>query len=156
MLDARARVWSNGRFEVTQVKRALSATLALVPVLLLAACSGNTDAPSSGGSLVVQDLVVGAGATAATGDVVTVNYVGTLTNGTKFDSSYDHNQPYTFRLGAGAVIAGWDQGVVGMKVGGKRRLTIPPSLGYGSQANGPIPANSTLIFEIELLSIAGK
>ena len=138
------------------MKRAFSAILALLPVLLLAACGGGADAPSAGGSLVVQDLVVGTGATAATGDLVTVNYVGTLTNGTKFDSSYDRNQPYTFRLGAGAVIAGWDQGVVGMKVGGKRRLTIPPSLGYGSQPNGPIPANSTLIFEIELLSIAGK
>ena len=137
------------------MNRSLSATLALVPVLLLAACGGSTDA-SSGGSLVVQDLVVGAGATAATGDVVTVNYVGTLTNGTKFDSSYDRNQPYTFRLGAGAVIAGWDQGVVGMKVGGKRRLTIPPSLGYGDRAVATIPPNSTLVFEIELLSIAGK
>ena len=103
-----------------------------------------------------QDFVVGTGATAAAGDLVTVNYVGTLTNGTKFDSSYDRNQPYTFRLGAGQVIAGWDQGVVGMRVGGKRRLTIPPNLGYGSQRNGPIPASSTLIFEIELLSIAGK
>ena len=137
------------------MNRSLSATLALVPVLLLAACGGSTDA-SSGGSLVVQDLVVGAGATAATNDVVTVNYVGTLTNGTKFDSSYDRNQPYTFRLGAGAVIAGWDQGVVGMKVGGKRRLTIPPSLGYGDRAVATIPPNSTLVFEIELLSIAGK
>ena len=97
-----------------------------------------------------------ADATAVGGDLVTVHYVGTLTNGAKFDSSYDINRPYTFRLGAGAVIAGWDQGVVGMKVGGKRRLTIPPSLGYGSQPQGPIPANSTLIFEIELLSIAGK
>jgi FKBP-type peptidyl-prolyl cis-trans isomerase len=141
---------------VTQVNRALSATLALLPVLMLTACGGGTDGPSSDGSLVVQDLVVGAGATAATFDVVTVNYVGTLTNGTKFDSSYDRNQPLTFRLGAGSVIAGWDQGVVGMRVGGKRRLTIPPSLGYGSQPQGPIPANSTLIFEIELLSIAGK
>jgi peptidylprolyl isomerase len=82
--------------------------------------------------------------------------VGTLTNGTKFDSSYDRNQPYPFRLGAGQVIAGFDQGVVGMRVGGKRRLTIPPNLGYGNQVNGPIPANSTLIFEIDLVSIAGK
>jgi len=138
------------------VNRALSAAVVLVPVMLLAACGGGTDNPSSDGTLVVQDLVVGTGAVAVTGDVVTVNYVGTLTNGTKFDSSYDRNQPFTFRLGAGAVIAGWDQGVVGMKVGGKRRLTIPPSLGYGSQANGPIPANSTLVFEIELLSITGK
>ena len=140
------------------MNRFLSAPLLAVSVLLAAACGGGGDSPSpsADGTLVSQDLVVGTGATAATGDTVTVNYVGTLANGTKFDSSYDRNQPFTFRLGAGQVIAGWDQGVVGMRVGGKRRLTIPPSLGYGSQANGPIPANSTLIFEIELLSIAGK
>jgi len=140
------------------VNRFLSAPLLAVSLLLAAACGGSGDSPSpsADGTLVSQDLVVGTGATAATGDSVTVNYVGTLANGTKFDSSYDRNQPFTFRLGAGQVIAGWDQGVVGMRVGGKRRLTIPPSLGYGSQANGPIPANSTLIFEIELLSIAGK
>jgi FKBP-type peptidyl-prolyl cis-trans isomerase len=106
--------------------------------------------------LVVQDLVVGTGATAAAGDVVTVHYVGTLTSGTKFDSSYDRNQPYTFRLGAGQVIAGFDQGVTGMRVGGKRRLTIPPDLAYGSQGQGPIPPNATIVFEIDLLSIAGK
>ena len=138
------------------MNRILTSALVLVPLTLLAACSGSADSPSSNGTLVSQDLVVGTGATAAAGDLVTVNYVGTLTNGTKFDSSYDRNQPYTFRLGAGQVIAGWDQGVVGMRVGGKRRLTIPPSLGYGSQVNGSIPANSTLIFEIEMLSIAGK
>jgi FKBP-type peptidyl-prolyl cis-trans isomerase FkpA len=102
---------------------------------------------------VVQDLVVGTGATAVAGDNVTVNYIGTFTNGTKFDSSYDRNQHYTFRLGVGAVIAGWDQGVVGMRVGGKRRLTIPPNLAYGNQANGPIPANSTLRFDIDLLNV---
>ena len=140
------------------MNRFLSASLLAVSMIIVAACGGGGDSPSpsSDGTLVSQDLVVGTGATAATGDTVTVNYVGTLTNGTKFDSSYDRGQPFTFRLGAGQVIAGWDQGVVGMRVGGKRRLTIPPSLGYGGQANGPIPANSTLIFEIELLSIAGK
>jgi FKBP-type peptidyl-prolyl cis-trans isomerase len=129
------------------------------PILLaLAGCGGgdSSTTPTSGGTLAIEDLVVGTGATAAAGDLVTVNDVGTLTDGTKFDSSYDKGQPYTFRLGAGQVIAGWDQGVPGMKVGGKRRLTIPPSLGYGSQPYGPIPANSTLIFEIELVSIAGK
>ncbi len=140
------------------MNRFLSAPLLILSLMLVAACGGGGDSPSpsSDGTLASQDLVVGTGATAATGDTVTVNYVGTLANGTKFDSSYDRGQPFTFRLGAGQVIAGWDQGVVGMRVGGKRRLTIPPSLGYGGQANGPIPANSTLIFEIELLSIAGK
>jgi FKBP-type peptidyl-prolyl cis-trans isomerase len=82
--------------------------------------------------------------------------VGTLTNGQRFDSSYDRGQPFTFRLGARQVIAGWEQGIPGMRVGGKRRLTIPPSLAYGSQANGPIPANSTLIFEVDLVGIAGR
>ncbi len=101
--------------------------------------------------LKIEDLKVGAGAEAQVGKTVSVNYLGTLTNGTKFDSSYDRNQPFEFQLGAGQVIEGWDKGVVGMKVGGKRKLTIPPSLGYGEQAVGTIPANSTLVFEIELL-----
>ncbi len=103
--------------------------------------------------LKVEDLKAGAGAEAVDGKTVTVNYTGWLTNGTKFDSSLDRNQPFSFVLGAGRVIKGWDQGVKGMKVGGKRRLTIPPSLGYGAQANGPIPANSTLVFDVELLDV---
>ena len=133
--------------------------LSALILLTLAACGGGGDsatAPSGGGTLVVEDLVVGTGATAAVGDTVTVNYVGTLTNGTKFDSSYDAGKPFSFRIGAGTVIAGWEQGVPGMKVGGKRRLTIPPSLAYGSTARGPIPANSTLLFDVDLVSIAGK
>ena len=133
--------------------------LSALILLSLAACGGGGDSgtsPSGGGTLVIEDLVVGTGATAAVGDTVSVHYVGTLANGTKFDSSYDRGQPYAFRIGAGQVIAGWEQGVPGMKVGGKRRLTIPPSLGYGGQAYGPIPANSTLIFDIELVSIVGK
>ena len=101
-----------------------------------------------------QEIVVGTGAVAKAGDKVTVNYVGTLLNGTKFDSSYDRKQPFSFTLGAGEVIQGWDIGVAGMKVGGKRKLIIPPQFGYGSQAIGSIPANSTLVFEVELLSIA--
>lgn len=124
-------------------------------LISLAACGGS-GSPTGATSLEIVDLIVGTGAVAVNGDTVTVNYVGTLTNGTKFDSTYDRNQPYTFRLGAGQVIAGFDQGVVGMRVGGKRRLTIPPSLGYGIQPQGPIPGNSTLIFEVELVSIAGK
>ena len=128
-------------------------------LLTLAACGGGSDSPSAPGgtgTLVIEDLVAGTGATAAAGDTVSVHYVGTFTNGTVFDSSYSRNQPFAFRVGAGQVIAGWDQGVPGMKVGGKRRLTIPPSLAYGSTGAGPIPPNSTLVFEIELLSIAGK
>jgi FKBP-type peptidyl-prolyl cis-trans isomerase len=138
----------------------LNRWLTALVLLALAACGGGSDSPSApaggAGTLVVEDLVVGTGATAAAGDTVTVHYVGTFTNGTVFDSSYSRNQPFVFRVGAGQVIAGWDQGVPGMKVGGKRRLTIPPSLAYGSTGAGPIPPNSTLVFEIDLLSIAGK
>jgi FKBP-type peptidyl-prolyl cis-trans isomerase len=105
-------------------------------------------------SLRITDVVVGTGTAAAAGDAVTVNYIGTLDNGTTFDSSYSRNQPFTFTLGNGDVIKGWDLGVAGMKVGGKRELVIPPALGYGGQANGPIPANSTLHFTIRLLSVS--
>ena len=122
----------------------------------LAGCGGDSPTSPDTGTLLSEDLVVGTGATAVAGDTVTVNYIGTLTDGTKFDSSYDRGQPYTFRLGAGAVIQGWDMGVPGMKVGGKRRLTIPPSLAYGSQGNGVIPPNATLKFDIDLVSILGK
>lgn len=101
-----------------------------------------------------EDLVIGTGAEAVSGKTVTVNYLGTLQNGTKFDSSYDHGTPFTFHLGAGEVIKGWDQGVAGMKVGGKRRLTIPSELGYGpAGAGSAIPPNATLIFEVELLKV---
>ena len=124
-------------------------------LISLAACGGS-GMPTGATSLEIVDLTVGTGATAVNGDTVTVNYVGTLTNGSKFDSSIDRGQPFTFVLGAGQVIAGFDQGVVGMKVGGKRKLTIPPSLGYGIDPHGAIPGNSTLIFEVDLLSIAGK
>lgn len=104
--------------------------------------------------LKIEDLMEGTGDVATAGKSVTVNYTGTLTDGTKFDSSLDRNEPFTFTLGAGQVIPGWDQGVEGMKVGGKRRLTIPSSLAYGEQgAGGVIPPNATLIFEIELLKV---
>ena len=104
--------------------------------------------------LIVEDLVVGTGTEARQGNLITVNYAGTLLNGTKFDSSYDSGTPFSFSLGAGEVIAGWDQGFTGMKVGGKRKLTIPPHLGYGERGGGDlIPPNSTLIFEVELLKV---
>jgi|CXWL01.1.fsa_nt_gi FKBP-type peptidyl-prolyl cis-trans isomerase len=100
------------------------------------------------------DVVVGTGAAAETGKTVTVNYVGTLPDGTVFDASAKHGQAFTFPLGGGQVIKGWDLGVVGMKEGGKRKLIIPPSYGYGDKAVGNvIPANATLIFEIELLKV---
>ena len=103
--------------------------------------------------LKVEDIKIGTGQEAATGMTVEVHYTGWLTNGDKFDSSLDRGRPFSFGLGLRQVIKGWDQGVVGMKEGGKRRLTIPPELGYGSREIGPIPANSTLIFEVELLKV---
>ncbi len=105
--------------------------------------------------LQIIDKTVGTGAAAVAGDSVTVNYVGSLTNGTVFDASANHGTTgFTFALGAGQVIKGWDEGIVGMKEGGKRTLIIPASLAYGSQAVGDvIPANSTLVFEVELLKV---
>jgi FKBP-type peptidyl-prolyl cis-trans isomerase len=104
--------------------------------------------------LIIEDLVVGTGAAAASGQKVTVHYTGWLTNGKKFDSSKDRGDPFVFSLGKGQVIKGWDEGVQGMKVGGKRKLTIPPAMGYGSRgAGGVIPPNATLVFEVELLGV---
>jgi peptidylprolyl isomerase/FKBP-type peptidyl-prolyl cis-trans isomerase FkpA len=105
--------------------------------------------------LKIEDSKVGTGAEAVTGKSVMVHYTGWLTNGTKFDSSKDRKEPFSFQLGAGQVIKGWDQGVAGMKVGGVRKLTIPPDLGYGASGagGGLIPPNSTLVFEVELLGV---
>ena len=103
-------------------------------------------------NLFVQDLVVGTGAEAVVGRTVRVTYSGYLISGSRFDSNVG-GSPFSFLLGGGQVIAGWDQGVVGMKVGGKRRLVIGSSLGYGRQGSGPIPANATLVFDVEVLNV---
>lgn len=105
--------------------------------------------------LTVEDLIVGTGEEVKNGNVLSMHYEGTLEDGTKFDSSYDRGEPFTFTVGAGQVIniKGWDLGILGMKVGGKRALTIPPELGYGERSVGSIPPNSTLKFTVELLSI---
>ena len=104
--------------------------------------------------LVIDDIEVGTGDTAVKGKMVSVHYTGWLTDGRKFDSSKDRNDPFNFPLGAGHVIRGWDEGVAGMRVGGTRRLVIPPELGYGARgAGGVIPPNATLLFEVDLLEV---
>ena len=104
--------------------------------------------------LVIEEINLGEGAEAQAGQMVSVHYSGYLTNGSKFDSSVDRNEPFDFPLGRGHVIRGWDEGVAGMKVGGKRKLTIPPDLGYGARgAGGVIPPNATLVFDVELLAV---
>ena len=114
--------------------------------------NGNEQTTTSG--LKYIDEVEGSGASAQLGQSVTVHYTGTLANGTKFDSSLDRNQPLTFTLGAKNIISGWNEGIIGMKVGGKRKLIIPPNLGYGAAGSPPkIPPNATLFFDIELLDM---
>jgi len=106
------------------------------------------------GGLMIEDLEAGSGAVAAKGQTVSVHYTGWLTDGRKFDSSKDRNEPFQFPLGAGHVIRGWDEGVQGMQEGGRRKLTIPPEMGYGARgAGGVIPPNATLVFEVELLKV---
>lgn len=104
--------------------------------------------------LKIEDSLVGTGATVKSGDTITIHYLGTLMDGTKFDSSYDRGQPFETQIGVGMLIEGWDKGIPGMKIGGKRKLTIPPEMAYGDQGAGTdIPPKSTLVFEVELLEI---
>jgi FKBP-type peptidyl-prolyl cis-trans isomerase len=136
-------------------------TILIVIVLALAVAvvwyvithRGNAEVTTASG-LKYSDLVVGTGATPQRGQTVTVHYAGMLENGTKFDSSYDRGVPSDFRIGVGAVIKGWDEGLMSMKVGGKRKLIIPPNLGYGPEGRPPtIPGNATLVFDVELLGV---
>ena len=116
--------------------------------------AANSTAVFTASGLQYSDLVVGKGATAKAGKVVTVHYIGALTDGVKFDSSVERRIPFVFTLGVGQVIKGWDEGVVGMRVGGRRRLIVPASLGYGSKGAGKlIPPNATLVFVVELLNV---
>ena len=109
--------------------------------------------PTTKEELKIETLAEGSGSVTKNGDKITVNYLGKLQDGTQFDSSYDRGTPFTFTLGTGSVITGWDVGLLGMKVGEKRKLTIPSDLGYGDDGYGPIPGKATLIFEVELLSV---
>ena len=127
--------------------------LACSLLVLLAACGG--DEITGPTEITSEEITVGTGATAVRGDVVTVHYILSLNNNV-LESSYQLGSPYTFQTGVGAVIPGFEMGVLGMRVGGRRRIVVPPALGYGNQPNGRIPANSTLVFEIELVSILGR
>ncbi len=138
-------------------------TLSVAVVLFAFSALADTSMPSKAtgkpittpSGLQYYDLKPGTGPVAASGQMATVHYTGWLTDGRKFDSSKDRNDPFEFHLGMGQVIKGWDEGVQGMKVGGTRKLTIPPQLGYGARgAGGVIPPNATLVFEVELLGLA--
>jgi FKBP-type peptidyl-prolyl cis-trans isomerase len=142
----------SGKEEKTQVLQTPTPTATIIPTGVKPEGQENMQ-QGNVTNLEITDLVEGAGDVAVLGKKITVNYKGTLTDGTKFDSSYDRGIPFSFTLGAGEVIQGWDQGFAGMKVGGKRKLVIPPSFGYGSADMGVIPPNSTLIFEVELLKV---
>jgi FKBP-type peptidyl-prolyl cis-trans isomerase len=143
-----------------QWRRRLSARRLLLIAILVAGAVGVAACGKKAGQEVTTgtglkyvDEVVGTGERARLGKTVTVQYTGTYPDGTKFDSSLDAGKPYEFRLGTGTVIQGWDEGILGMQVGGKRKLIVPPDLGYGPQGKGKIPPNATLIFEIELLGV---
>ena len=134
--------------------RLFSKLAAAMAAVFMSTSPMHTSAQGDVTELEIQDLVIGTGKTAAAGDDAVMHYTGWLTDGTKFDSSHDRRQPFVFPLGAGRVIRGWDVGVEGMKIGGKRKLIIPPHMGYGPRgAGGVIPGGATLIFEVELIDI---
>ena len=156
------------KMKTSLIEQRFIALILFFGVLCVASGCGKTETSSKSGPAKVSgqptttasglqfwDIVVGTGATAVAGSQVSVHYTGWLPSGEKFDSSVDRGQPFSFPLGAGQVIKGWDEGVAGMKVGGKRQLRIPPELGYGARgAGGVIPPNATLIFDVELLEVS--
>jgi FKBP-type peptidyl-prolyl cis-trans isomerase len=142
------------RAPVEAAPASASAAPAATPAAPAATPAASASAPAAVTSLIKVDTKIGKGTAAKTGDTVKVHYTGTLMNGSKFDSSLDRNEPFEFKLGAGMVIRGWDEGVVGMKPGGKRKLTIPSDMAYGKSGHPPvIPPDSPLVFDIELLEI---
>lgn len=153
-------MYRNGSQQASAPTAPADATGAIAPVAAPAATGTpitNSKPVTMQNGLIIEDVKVGTGETAVKGALITVHYVGTLDNGTKFDSSRDRGEPFQFPLGQGMVIQGWEQGFEGMKIGGVRKLTIPPSLGYGAQgAGGVIPPNATLHFEVELLGVRLK
>ena len=161
----RANVASQQRSEARHAKQKRTRVIAAVVIVgLLAAGAAYLFVPSlPGGSagaevttpsgLKYTDITVGNGPSPRPGQTAVVHYTGTLQNGAKFDSSRDKGQPYSFVLGTGTVIRGWDEGVATMKVGGRRKLVVPPALGYGATGNGTIPPNATLVFDVELLDV---
>ena len=141
-------------FFLTQQKPTQAPNLIISPMPISTPTSSPTDNRNMIAELKIEDITVGTGIEVKSGDTVVVNYKGTLLDGTQFDSSYDRGQPFETKIGVGMVIKGWDVGLLGMKVGGKRKLTIPSDMAYGSQGAGSaIPPNSLLIFELELLTI---
>jgi len=171
-IRATRRVKREGRRRTDPYRAAMMGVVALVAIALMTSCAVSRNTSSevksedtqnmatsqstaqSDSELKLEDLVVGTGPEAKGGDRVSVHYTGWLVDGTKFDSSRDRNQPFQFVLGQGRVIQGWDKGVVGMKVGGKRKLVIPPQMAYGERgAGGIIPPNAVLTFEVELLEL---
>ncbi len=148
---------SRGRAILRAVSSSRPTLLAVAVVIgvmaSLAGCGRKGAVKKTVGGVAIEDVKVGSGATATAGKTVSAHYTGTFPDGTKFDSSYDAGTPVEFPLGAGKVIKGWDVGIEGMRVGGKRKLTIAPELAYGTRGNGPIPPNATVVFDVELMAV---
>ena len=145
---------ASGATTCTKLISASSAVAAVVTTQrFCAAATDNNELTTTASGLKYLDYLVGEGTTPVVGQMVHVHYTGTLADGTKFDSSLDRGRPISFLIGRGKVIKGWDEGIMSMKVGGKRKLVIPPELGYGTGGVGPIPPNATLIFDCELVGV---